>query len=51
MAGPAPLPILWSTGADPGPIKRIAIPMIGGILTFAIYTLVLIPVFYMLSNR
>ena len=32
-------------------MKRIAIPMIGGVITSAVHTLVLIPVYYMLYKR
>ncbi len=45
------LPILWSTGAGSGPMKRIAVPMIGGMITSAVHTLVLIPVYYLLYKR
>lgn len=45
------VPILWSTGAGSGPMKRIAVPVIGGVITSAIHTLVLIPVYYMLYKR
>ncbi len=45
------VPILWSTSAGAGPMKRIAIPMIGGVITSAIHTLVLIPVYYTLYKR
>jgi Cu(I)/Ag(I) efflux system membrane protein CusA/SilA len=45
------MPILWATGAGSGPMKRIAIPVIGGVITSAIHTLVLIPVYYTLYKR
>ena len=32
-------------------MKRIAIPVIGGVITSAIHTLVLIPVYYTLYKR
>jgi Cu/Ag efflux pump CusA len=44
-------PILWATGTGSGPMKRIAIPVIGGVITSAIHTLVLIPVYYTLYKR
>ncbi|MCI0461821.1 MAG: CusA/CzcA family heavy metal efflux RND transporter, partial [Gemmataceae bacterium] len=44
-------PILWATGIGSGPMKRIAIPVIGGVITSAIHTLVLIPVYYALYKR
>ncbi len=40
------VPILWSTGAGSQVWKRIAAPMIGGIVTSTILTLVVIPVIY-----
>lgn len=40
------LPIMWGTGAGADTMKRIAAPMIGGLLTSAVLTLLDIPVFY-----
>ena len=40
------VPILWTTGAGAGPMKRLAAPMIGGLLTSTLHTLILIPVYY-----
>ena len=45
------LPILWATTAGAGPMKRIAIPVIGGVITSAVHTLILIPVYYALYKR
>ena len=45
------MPILWATTPGAGPMKRIAIPVIGGVITSAIHTLVLIPVYYTLHKR
>lgn len=45
------MPILWATTPGAGPMKRIAIPVIGGVITSAIHTLVLIPVYYTLYKR
>ncbi len=45
------LPILWATTPGAGPMKRIAIPLIAGVITSAIHTLVLIPVYYTLYKR
>ncbi|GIW78596.1 MAG: hypothetical protein KatS3mg105_0403 [Gemmatales bacterium] len=42
------LPVLWMTTAGAEPMKRIAIPLIGGVITSAIHTLVLVPVYYTL---
>lgn len=40
------LPILWSTGTGSELMKRIAAPMIGGMISSTILTLVVIPVIY-----
>lgn len=40
------LPILWSTGAGALVWKRIATPMIGGLITSTALTLIVIPVIY-----
>jgi len=40
------LPILWAVGAGAGPMKRMAAPMIGGLVTSTLHTLILIPVYY-----
>jgi len=45
------MPILFATTPGAGPMKRIAIPVIGGVITSAIHTLVLIPVYYTLHKR
>jgi copper/silver efflux system protein len=46
------LPILWSTGTGSDVMKRIAVPLIGGMLSSAILTLVVIPAIYVLvKNR
>ncbi len=42
------LPILWSTGSGADTMKRIAVPMIGGILTSFVMELVVYPVIYYL---
>ena len=39
-------PIMWATGAGAGPMKRMAAPMIGGLITSTLHTLILIPVYY-----
>ncbi len=46
MAGLAP--ILWSTGTGSDVMKRIAAPMVGGMITSTILTLVVIPAIYYL---
>lgn len=40
------LPIMWMVGAGSRPMMRIAAPMIGGLITSTIYTLLLISAYY-----
>ncbi len=40
------LPIMWSTGTGADVMKRIAAPMVGGMLTSTVLTLIVIPVIY-----
>ncbi len=40
------LPLLWATGSGADVLKRLAAPMVGGLLTSAFLTLELIPVVY-----
>jgi Cu(I)/Ag(I) efflux system membrane protein CusA/SilA len=40
------LPILWSHGAGADVMKRIAAPMVGGMITSTILTLAVIPAIY-----
>ena len=42
------IPILWSQGAGADVMKRIAAPMVGGMLTSTVLTLVVIPAIYSL---
>ncbi|AOO82230.1 efflux RND transporter permease subunit [Bosea vaviloviae] len=42
------IPILWSTGAGSEVMQRIAVPMIGGMVSSTILTLVVIPAIYAL---
>ena len=49
MAGLAP--ILWSEGTGADVMKRIAAPMVGGMITSTILTLVVIPAIYYLWRR
>jgi copper/silver efflux system protein len=42
------IPILWSQGAGADVMKRIAAPMVGGMLTSTVLTLVVIPAVYSL---
>jgi len=44
-------PILWSAGTGADVMKRIAAPMVGGMLTATVLTLVVIPaVYYLWQN-
>ncbi|MBI4501533.1 MAG: efflux RND transporter permease subunit [Gemmatimonadetes bacterium] len=48
----APLvPVLWSHGTGASVMKRIAAPMVGGMVTSTVLTLVVIPVLYYLWRR
>ncbi len=40
------LPILWSEGAGSEVMRRIAVPMVGGMLSSTFLTLVVIPAIY-----
>src|SRR5262249_40935136 len=40
------LPIMWSTGTGSEMMQRIAVPMIGGMVSSTILTLVVIPAVY-----
>jgi Cu(I)/Ag(I) efflux system membrane protein CusA/SilA len=42
------LPIMWSNGSGSEVMKRIAAPMIGGVVTSAILGLLLYPVLYVI---
>ncbi len=44
-------PILWSAGTGADVMKRIAAPMVGGMLTATLLTLVVIPAIYLLWRR
>ncbi|MCA9722139.1 MAG: efflux RND transporter permease subunit, partial [Gemmatimonadetes bacterium] len=44
-------PILWSHGTGTDVMKRIAAPMVGGMLTSTILTLVVIPAIYLIWRR
>jgi Cu(I)/Ag(I) efflux system membrane protein CusA/SilA len=45
------LPILWSTGTGSEVMRRIAAPMVGGMISSAVLTLLVIPVIYALIKR
>ena len=40
------VPILWSTGTGSEIMQRIAVPMIGGMISSTLLTLVVIPAIY-----
>jgi Cu(I)/Ag(I) efflux system membrane protein CusA/SilA len=42
------LPILWGTGTGSEVMKRIALPMVGGMISSALLTLLVIPAIYAL---
>jgi Cu(I)/Ag(I) efflux system membrane protein CusA/SilA len=42
------LPILWGSGAGASVMKRIAAPMVGGMVSSTVLTLVVIPAVYAL---
>jgi len=45
------MPILWSSGTGADVMKRIAAPMVGGMVTSTILTLVVLPAVYVLWRR
>ena len=45
------LPILWSTGTGSEVMQRIAVPMIGGMVSSTVLTLVVIPAIYALIKE
>jgi Cu(I)/Ag(I) efflux system membrane protein CusA/SilA len=45
------LPILWSNGTGSEVMRRIAAPMVGGMISSAVLTLLVIPVIYALIKR
>ena len=42
------LPILWSTGTGSEVMQRIAVPMVGGMVSSTVLTLIVIPAIYAL---
>ncbi|MES2255514.1 MAG: efflux RND transporter permease subunit [Pseudomonadota bacterium] len=45
------LPIVWSSGTGSEVMRRIAVPLIGGMITSTLLTLIVIPAIYLLVNR
>ena len=48
IMGAGLLPLLWADGAGAEIIKRVAAPMLGGLITSAFLTLEVLPVLYTL---
>ena len=44
------LPILWSTGAGSEVMRRIAVPMVGGMVSSTVLTLLVIPAIYAIAK-
>jgi Cu(I)/Ag(I) efflux system membrane protein CusA/SilA len=44
------LPIMWSTGTGSEIMQRIAVPMIGGMISSTLLTLIVIPAIYALTK-
>jgi Cu(I)/Ag(I) efflux system membrane protein CusA/SilA len=44
------LPIMWSTGTGSEIMQRIAVPMIGGMISSTLLTLIVIPAIYGLAK-
>lgn len=45
------LPIMWSTGSGSEVMRRIAAPMVGGMISATVLTLIILPSLYLLLNR
>ena len=45
------LPIMWSTGTGSEVMRRIAAPMVGGMVSSTVLTLAVIPALYALIKR
>jgi Cu(I)/Ag(I) efflux system membrane protein CusA/SilA len=45
------LPIMWSTGTGSEIMRRIAVPMIGGMISSTLLTLIVIPAIYGLIKQ
>jgi Cu(I)/Ag(I) efflux system membrane protein CusA/SilA len=44
------LPIMWGSGTGSEVMRRIAAPMVGGMVTATILTLVILPSLYLIVN-
>jgi len=45
------LPILWSTGTGSEVMRRIAAPMVGGMISSTVLTLIVIPALYAMCKQ
>ncbi len=45
------LPIMWGSGTGSEVMRRIAAPMVGGMISSTVLTLVVIPAIYLLVKR
>jgi len=45
------LPIMWGSGTGSEVMRRIAAPMVGGMVTATVLTLVIVPALYLIVNR
>jgi copper/silver efflux system protein len=45
------LPILWGTGTGASVMKRIAVPMVGGMVSSTVLTLLVIPAIWSLAKE
>jgi len=45
------LPILWSTGTGSEVMRRIAAPMVGGMVSSTLLTLIVIPALYAMCKQ
>jgi Cu(I)/Ag(I) efflux system membrane protein CusA/SilA len=45
------VPLLWASGSGADVMKRIAAPMVGGMITATVLTLMVIPAVYFLWRR
>ena len=45
------MPILWGAGTGSQTMQRIAAPMVGGVLSVSLVTLIVVPVLYALWHQ
>jgi Cu(I)/Ag(I) efflux system membrane protein CusA/SilA len=45
------VPLLWATGAGADTMRRLAVPMIGGLITAYVGVLLILPVLYTIAKR